>query len=269
MKPGSFQHYNLGSQELNVCVGHLWGHLWDILHCWHVLLTSAAKVPTHTGRKTNQSNKADCILEMPDRQKVRGTEITDRRWRGRHIKGSVDKENENGQMDRLYVSVIVREQGIHRQRAWKRNRRRTCVRKLAQMQQRVAIAGFWSHFFFFYLCAFSLKGWCSTESTNTESLSAYARTHTYTRHACMRSHAWFTRQSWESLLPSLQQIVAMPHCLPCCRPRRWPRKYHETPEHQDWVSSGLEDSQLQLSSNMLLRCSRFYYSSCGWNTADD
>ena len=33
---------------------------------------------------------------MPDRQKARGKEITDRRLRGRHIKGSVDKENENG-----------------------------------------------------------------------------------------------------------------------------------------------------------------------------
>lgn len=164
-------------------------------------------------------------------------------------------------MDRLCIfSVRVREQGIHRQRARKRNRRRTCERKLAQMQQRVAIAGLWSRFFF-YLCAFSLKGRCSSESMNAESLSCirtHTHTHTHAMHAC-------------KAMPDLQGKAERHSCRPCSRLlpcltaflAAGPDDDHASPEHQDRVSSELGDSQLQLSSSMLLRCSRFYYSSCG------
>ena len=74
----------------------------------------------------------------------------------------------------------------------------------------------------FPLC-FSLKGQCSIKSTHT-----HAHTQTHWLAFATHLHACKTRpglrvKSWESCVLSLQQTVAMPHCLPRWGPRRWPR----------------------------------------------
>lgn len=69
------------------------------------------------------------------------------------------------------------------------------------MQQRVAIAGLWSRFFF-YLCAFSLKGRCSSESMNAESLSCI-RMHTHIHTPCMHAKPCLIYKAKLSVTPAV------------------------------------------------------------------
>lgn len=118
----------------------LWGQL-----SWNVDFTAPASIHT-----LNLSNKSNCILKTLDKQKARQTEMTEKRQRRRYAKGkdSLDRENkiwEQERKGRWTDSVVLWDSAkeSQRQRAWKRNRQRTCKseRKQANMQQWVAVVG--------------------------------------------------------------------------------------------------------------------------------
>lgn len=68
-------------------------------------------------------------------------------------------------------------------------------------------------FLFFYLCAFSLKGRCSSESTNTESLSCI-RTHTYIHTPCMRAKPCLIYKAKLRVIPAVPAADCFHASLP-------------------------------------------------------
>lgn len=121
------------------------------------------------------------------------------------------------------------------------------VRGSWTMQHQAAIAGLWSRFS--TLCFFSWKGLCSMQHAGSLSCirihyHAIARMHVKPCLICKAklrvTPAVPAADCCHASLPSLLQAQTMT------------TQHQETTEHQNEVSSGLEDSQLQLSSNMLL-----------------
>lgn len=84
----------------------------------------------------------------------------------------------------------------------------------------------------FFLSAFHWRDNAAVRAHTQTHWVAYPHICTY---AHMHSDGWFARESWESRLLSPEQIVAMPHWLPCSEPRQWPR----STKRQQSIRTGL------------------------------
>lgn len=153
-------------------------------------------------------------------------------------------------MDRLcifYVTVLKRFKSECKRET---DRGHARVRGSWTTQHQAAIAGLWSRFS--TLCFFSLKGLCSSERAHMQghwvpyayTIMQFARMHVKPCLICKAklrvTPAVPAADCCHASLPSLLQAQTMT------------TQHQETTEHQNEVSSGLEDSQLQLSSNTLL-----------------
>lgn len=97
---------------------------------------------------------------------------------------------------------------------------------------------------------FSLKERSSSESTHTViELHTHTNTHTH----CMHIKPCLICKGKLRVMPAVPAADCCHASLPSLlQAQTMTTQHQDTPEHQNGVSSGLEDSQLQLSSNMLL-----------------